>query len=112
MRIGGRDTRCYQAVRRKAKKARRLTLKHDIQDSSSSKDSDSSTPMETEVSSDEAYAISTSSDVALNDSEHEPRPSTSAIVEDTVLVSKSKYVSLRAQSDILLQVADTARLSN
>ena len=64
------------------------------------------------MSLDEAYAISTSTDLASNDSEPEPRRSTSAIVEDTVLVLKSKHVSVRAKSDILLQVADTARISN
>ena len=49
----------------------------------------------------------------LSKDEIDPQPSTSAgIVGDTVLISKVKHVSIRAQFDILKQAADTSGLSS
>ena len=49
----------------------------------------------------------------MSKDEIDSQPSTSAgIVGDTVLISKVKHVSIRAQSDILKQVSDTSGLSS
>ena len=49
----------------------------------------------------------------MSKDEIDPQPSTSAgVVGDTVLISKVKHVNIRAQSDILKQVADTSGLSS
>ena len=69
-----------------------------------------SSSSETELSSEET---DTSNSTDLSKDEIDPQPSTSAgIVGDTVLISKVKHVSIRAQSDILKQVADTSGLSS
>ena len=62
---------------------------------------------ESAVSSDETDITSFPSDTEAIDYEPQSSASTARAVEDTVLISKSKHVSVRAQSEILQQVSDT-----
>lgn len=112
VRIGGEDSRYTKAAERKERKADKLTNKQDIQVQPSTSQSVNITfSSEAEVSSEETDIISLSSDTEAKDNEPQPSTSTAPVVEDTVLISRSKHVSLRAQSEILRQVSDTTGIS-
>ena len=107
MRIGGIDSRYVKAAKRKQKKIARLAKNDDVSLEPRSSESEMSTDSsETEVSSEDADFPLTS------ESDPQPHTSTACVVRDTVLVSKVKHVSVRAQSDILQQVSETMRVSN
>ena len=108
MYIGKKDKRyIYSAQRSQQARVRMSGADHDQSYQSELQVSSSG---ETEISSEET---DTSNSTDLSKDEIDPQPSTSAgIVGDTVLISKVKHVSIRAQSDILKQVADTSGLSS
>ena len=97
----------YSAQRSQQAKVRMSGADHDQSYQSELQVSSSS---ETEISSEET---DTSNSTDLSKDEIDPQPSTSAgIAGDTILILKVKHVSIRAQSDILKQVADTSGLSS
>lgn len=106
--IGKEDTRYVKAVQRSEKRNERLS-NIEVQPSTSQNLTVSSSS-EDEISSEEADSSSPSH---IEPKDHEPQPSTSkgAVVEETVLLSKVKHVSVRAQSEILSQVAGTTGIS-
>ena len=108
MYIGKKDKRyIYSAQRSQQARVRMPGADHDQNYQSELQVSSSSV---TEISSEEA---DTSNSIDLSKDEKNPQPSTSAgIVGDTVLILKVKHVSIRAQSNILKQVADASGLSS
>lgn len=106
--VGRKDSRYTKAVGRQEKQKERLS-NIEVQPSTS-QSLNLTSSSEAEISPEETDS-SIPSDTESRD--HEPQPSTSKAdaVEGTALLSKVKHVSVRAQSEILSQVADTTGIS-
>ena len=107
--LSGKDTRYSKAVQRSKKRMEKMSNpKIDISPSravilSSSREN------ETSITEGDSFIL-----LPTTSMDHETQPSTSkgTIVEETVLSSKVKHVSVRAQSDILRQAADISGISS
>ena len=109
LKIGGPDKRYEKSVKRRQ-------FSQERQDNAKMRKCD--TQVETNLSDTESSSLSeepdksSSSPYEMSEVEIEDQPTTSKqIVKDTVLLSKTKKVSVRTQSEIITQVAETAGLT-
>ena len=90
--MDARYSKCVERIQQCKKNTEEKVLLHP----------DSYLSSETEVSSEESGSVSdVQFDLEMSDPERQPTTSKTKVVKDTVLISKAKQVSIRAQNGIL-----------